>query len=210
MLSSFRYFISTVGGGTVAIGLGLAMVSMIRVEFTAQDKGETYGFEINPQVTELPVIPDNRRELELKKVEVPPAPPVIEKADKVKVHEDPITDAGPVDIEITRPLLKTNDNWLSAATSEFFQPVKFPPAMPPQADKSGRCEMQFDVAPDGSTFNVTAMSCSQSIFERASIKAVQRWKYPPIQSTSQHLERNALRETIVFQLLDERGKLIPE
>ena len=210
MQSPIRFLLSTVGGGIFATGLGLAMVSMIRVEFSPQGKADKLIYEINPEIVDPPVLINTRRDPELKQVEVPPAPPEIEKADKVKVYEDPIDYIEGVDIDFPKPVLEPNDNWLSASKSEFFQPMKFPPAMPPQAAKSGRCEMQFDVAPDGSTFNVAAMSCSQSLFKRASVKAVQRWKYPPIQSTSQHLDRTGLKETIVFRLLDERGKLIPE
>ena len=210
MLSSFRYFMSTVGGGTVAVGLGLAMVSMIRVEFTAQNKGETYGFEINPQVTELPVIPDNRRELELKKVEVPPAPPVIDKANPEQVPVPPIKDPGPVDIPIGPISIDTNNFTIIAENQQESPLVRIPPVMPPRASKSGRCELQFDLSPNGTPFNIVATYCSESHFKRPSVKSVARWKYRPRIVDGQGVTRTGLRETIIFKLLDERGKLIPE
>ena len=45
MQSPIRFLLSTVGGGIFATGLGLAMVSMIRVEFSPQGKADKLIYE---------------------------------------------------------------------------------------------------------------------------------------------------------------------
>lgn len=43
----------------------------------------------------------------------------------------------------------------------------------------GQCDMIFDILPNGTTSNVRVLSCSNRGFERASIRAIERWRYNP-------------------------------
>lgn len=43
----------------------------------------------------------------------------------------------------------------------------------------GQCDMIFDILPNGTTTNVRVLSCSNRGFERASIRAIERWRYNP-------------------------------
>jgi len=82
--------------------------------------------------------------------------------------------------------------------------------MPPRAEKSGHCTVRFDVSPEGSPFNVTAPYCTQSLFKRASVKSVEKWKYNPKIVDGRSVARSGVESKITFRLSDERGKLIPE
>jgi protein TonB len=44
---------------------------------------------------------------------------------------------------------------------------------------SGHCILRFDVGPNGETANVRIVECSNSGFERASVRAVSQWRYRP-------------------------------
>ena len=82
--------------------------------------------------------------------------------------------------------------------------------MPPRAEKSGHCKVRFDVSPEGAPFNVQATYCTQSLFERASIKSVQKWKYNPKIVDGRAVARSGVESKITFKLTDERGRMIPE
>ena len=82
--------------------------------------------------------------------------------------------------------------------------------MPPRAERSGHCKVRFDVSPEGQPFNIVSTYCTQSLFERASIKSVQKWKYKPKTVEGRSVARSGVESKITFRLTDERGKLIPE
>ena len=88
--------------------------------------------------------------------------------------------------------------------------VRIPPIMPTRADRSGHCKVRFDVSPQGMPFNIEAISCSQTLFKRPSIRSVQNWKYDPKIVNGRTVSRSGVESKISFRLLDERGKIIPE
>ena len=88
--------------------------------------------------------------------------------------------------------------------------VRIPPIMPPRAETSGHCKVQFDVSPEGQPFNVLATYCTKSLFKRSSIKSVQKWKYNPKIVDGRGVARSGVESKITFRLTDERGKIIPE
>ena len=94
---------------------------------------------------------------------------------------------------------------------QTFSPIfRQPPVMPARAERSGHCDVIFDVNADGATYNVQVLTCSQNLFARASVKAAHKWKYRPQIIDGQAQDRRGVRTTITFSLTDERGNLIPE
>lgn len=60
--------------------------------------------------------------------------------------------------------------------------VRINPAYPSnlaQRGIEGQCDLIFDILPNGTTANVRVLSCSNRGFERASVSAIQRWRYNP-------------------------------
>ena len=60
--------------------------------------------------------------------------------------------------------------------------VRIPPVYPDTAARrglEGQCTMIFDITPQGTTANVRPLDCTSSLFERASVNAVSRWRYDP-------------------------------
>jgi protein TonB len=82
--------------------------------------------------------------------------------------------------------------------------------MPARAERSGFCRVILDVGADGTPFNVRATDCSESIFSRPTVRAVERWRYRPKVENGIEVTRQNVRNIVRFNLLDERGHLIPE
>ena len=70
--------------------------------------------------------------------------------------------------------------------------------------------MRFDVSPEGAPFNINALMCTSSVFKRASIRNVGRWKYNPKIVDGRAVSMHGVETTIRFNLTDERGRIIPE
>lgn len=204
-----RYSLSAVGGAAITVGLGLAMMHMIDAKFEAQEKLAAIQMDINPVVIEPPIIQTIERPDKFVQVETPPPPPTDRDFDRPQPDE-PIATAPTAIPTIVKPTLDPAD-FVIAVTDRDAQPIsRIEPNMPPRANKSGHCMMRFDVSTAGKPFNVMATYCSGDIFRRASIKAVQGWTYHPKIQNGQAIARKGVVTKMGFNLLDERGKPIPE
>ncbi|MEP3891159.1 MAG: energy transducer TonB [Hellea sp.] len=194
-------------GVTTVITLGMA--GMIKTEFTPQDKVENLGFEINPEVEEPPVIKRTDRVLEVKRVETPPPPPEIERTPTAQPTvsivnlDSPIPDFDMPEID--------QENFVITISDREVQPlVRISPIMPPRAERSGHCKVRFNVSAEGAPYDVTATYCTQSLFERATVKSVQRWKFNPKIVNGRPVAMTGVENRVTYRLKDERGNLIPE
>lgn len=61
--------------------------------------------------------------------------------------------------------------------------VRIPPQYPSQCQRTARAietvVVEFDVTPEGSVINVRVIDSSNSCFNRAAMRAVERWRYAP-------------------------------
>ena len=95
-------------------------------------------------------------------------------------------------------------------SERFPEPlVRMPPMFPWNANESGHCEMVFDVDSKGVTNNIQAAYCSNSIFAKSSIEAVEKWKYAPKINNGQAVNIEGIETRITFKLSDECGNTIP-
>lgn len=193
----------------VTLGLTVSMANMIATEFKAQNKLEDLDFAINVTPPDLPpVIP--RTEIEpFKVVEVPPPPPEtgIDKADAVK--EPIITLPGkPLEID---PVVTLVSGPTMTIIDRNPQPIlRHPPNMPSRADRSGHCDVKFNVSAAGTPYDIQVTSCSQSLFVRSTLKSVAKWKYRPRIQNGQAVAMQGVTNRVTYNLTDERGQLIPE
>jgi len=193
----------------VTCGIGLFMARMIATEFMPQEKVETLGFEINPEVEDI-AGPDIRDIPEpYKKVETPPPPPVLAHGKTEKVVVAPVPIEGKP-IEIDAPILIASTTIFIPADINAQPLVRIPPIMPPKASRSGHCKVRFDVSPQGQPLNIETIHCSQKIFARATIKSVQNWKFNPRMQDGLPVTMRGVKNNVRFNLTDERGNLIPE
>ncbi|MEP3891157.1 MAG: energy transducer TonB [Hellea sp.] len=202
VLGSFFAFIAT-------LVLFLLMRFLISAEFKPQEKVANASFEINPTVEDIKVIKRDTKIQKVKKVITPPPPPTIERQQAAKPKERIASLEGAIP-EFEAPKID-RQNFKIAVSDRDAQPlVRIPPIMPPRAEKSGHCRVRFDVSPEGAPFNVTATYCTQSLFERSTIKSVTKWKYNPKIVDGRSVARKGVESKISFKLTDERGRLIPE
>jgi len=204
-----RYIPSAVLAFGVTCGLGAFMAGMITAEFSPQTKTQTGVYEINPVEPDIPLSPDRKAPTLRDEVEIPPAPPVIDKGTMDKVDVPPIEIVGKVNtfdpdiILVAGPVMIPMD--------QNVQPIlRTPPQMPPRADRSGHCKVEFDVTAEGQPMNVRTSYCTQSLYSRPTIKSVQRWKFNPRIENGRPVGRKGLSNVVRFNLMDERGNLIPE
>ncbi len=204
------HYIGSSGGAVfVTTGLGLIMASMIAVEFKAQDKLENTSFEINPTGEDVKVVTRKAKIDKVKTVIPPPPPPQIDRQPAVQPTEAIASLEGA--IPIFEPPKIEGKIFNIALSDRDPQPlVRIPPIMPPRAERSGHCKVRFDVSPEGQPFNVATTYCTQGLFERVSIKSVQKWKYNPKIVDGRSVSRSGVESKITFRLTDERGKIIPE
>lgn len=204
-----RYLLGLPVSGLATGAVFGLMMALIATEWTPQDKGEVRKFDINPVVEDVKLVDRRKLDISIKSVETPPPPSPIETQSPIKPSEPIATTTGSAEgLRKPRPEILIPE-FVEADTSGG--PIhRVEPAMPPRADRSGHCMMEFDVTPQGTTMNVRALSCSQSYFEAPSVKAVQKWKYRPAVSDGAYVTRTGVRTRLTFALTDERGRIIPE
>lgn len=203
-----RYIASGPGAVAVTVGLGLLMANLIKVSFIPQEKPEDLSYEINAVPIDDPVT--ERLDPPILKEVLPPPPAP---RDEFEPTSLPVTEWVAIvgDVPDPKPI-KINNGPVSLSISDREeQPiVRIPPTMPPRAQKSGHCNMQFDVSPAGQPFNIMATYCTASLFKRASVKSVGGWKYNAKIQNGTAIVRRGLETQITFTLTDERGRKIPE
>ena len=194
-------------GVTVLIGLG--MTAMIKSEFTPQEKSKALTFDINPVPEDIAPPPDRVMPNRVERVETPPPPPRIEQVEASEPTVEIVSlDGGVPDFDM--PEIDQTDFVITVSDREVQPLVRIAPIMPPRAEKSGHCRVRFDVSAEGAPFNVQATYCTQSLFERATVKSVQRWKFNPKIVNNRPVAMRGVENKVSYRLTDERGNIIPE
>lgn len=129
-------------------------------------------------------------------------PPPLERTNNVDVEAD-----NTISDEVLWNLFSETQE----ATSLKAQPIsRVPPSMPSRATKSGHCKMSFNINSYGRTENVSALSCTQRLFQNAAVDAVKKWQYKPELLDGKAVTSSNIEMTVKFKLVDENGRLIPE
>ncbi|HFE38747.1 MAG TPA: energy transducer TonB [Gammaproteobacteria bacterium] len=209
MNSIVRWLVGIIIAAFVTFALFVMMKILITGDFKPQEKGAKTSFEINPKVEDIKIAVRETVIAKVRKVVTPPPPPQIERqqASQPSVAIASLEGAIP---DFEAPVLDKQSFKITVSDRDAQPLVRIPPIMPPRADKSGHCDVRFDVSPEGAPFNVTAPYCTQSLFKRASVKSVQKWKYNPKIVDGRAVSRSGVESRIVFRLADERGNIIPE
>jgi protein TonB len=205
----FMRWLAIIPAAIVTVVLFVLMMSLISEEFKPQDKLELAAFEINPKVEDVKILERETKITEIKKIETPPPPPQIERQ-KADRPAEPIASLEGAVPEFEAPEIDRSQFRITVSDRDAQPLVRIPPIMPPRAEKSGHCKVRFNVSPEGQPFDVVATYCTQSIFERPTIRSVQKWKYNPKIQDGLPVGRRGVESKITFRLADERGNIIPE
>lgn len=191
----------------VTVGVFWLMIINIRVgDLDLDEEATQYDIVINQEVAEVDV---RRRETtidDVESVEPPPPPPQIERQRAEQPTEGLSTIIGEIPTFDT-PSLNSDSISFSVSDRDAQPLVRIEPQYPPRAAErgiQGSCAVQFDVTPDGTPTNIIIMPgrCDSSLFERAAIRAVERWRYQPRVEDGVAVARRGVQTSFEFQLAD--------
>ena len=137
-------------------------------------------------------------------IDPPPPPPQIERQAAEQPTEGLATVMGAIP-EFDAPQLRSDSVSFSVSDRDAQPLVRIEPQYPPRAAErgiEGTCNVQFDVTPDGTPNNVRILRCDSSFFERASIRAVERWRYQPRVENGVPVARRGVQTQFVFRLAE--------
>lgn len=175
----------------VVIFLVLIMSGLIRQEATIDPPRSPLNLSITPKIEPTPpeTLPKSRPILD----ETAPQPVIPNWSKRQKV--DPVEVAPPTTIDPPRggpggpvsvkPIIRVAPPYPEACASKGVEGVVL---------------VQFDVTPEGNVANVKVISSPNACFNRAVIKAVSGWKYPPDYRDGRPVARYGVTERFNFQL----------
>lgn len=182
MASIIRLLIGVPIAGAITFLLFMLMQVLIFTDEVELDtEVEDVRIVINEEIEEIDVRQRDVTLDDVDAVEPPPPPPQIEREVADQPNEDLATQMGDLPAFETPEL--TGDNVSFDVSDRDAQPmVRIPPQYPPRAAErgvEGSCQVTFDVTPDGTPTNISILDCDSSLFERSTIRAVERWRYEP-------------------------------
>ena len=182
----------------VAIGLFYLMQALVDRDYKQEDTKARKIADI--------VVPDKVIETNLKEV----------KPEKVEDPEEPPPDLEPIDFDTdidmnvanTAPNhginLKLSTSGMSSGDGEYLPIVKVAPIYPRRAQTrgiSGYCIVEYTVTKTGSIRDPQPVDCQPSgIFERASVKAAEKFKYKPRVVDGEPIEVAGVQNKFTYEL----------
>lgn len=205
MASIIRLLVGVPIAAVITFLLFMLMQRLILTdEVELEPARDELAISISEEVEDLSV---RQREVtmdDVNEVEPPPPPPQIERQVAEAPAEDMNTIAGEIP-EFDAPDLGSGDVSFDVSDRDAQPMVRIPPQYPPRAAErgvEGNCLMQFDVTPDGTPTNIVALDCTSSLFERSSIRAVERWRYEPRIENGNAVWRRGVQTSLDYQLAD--------
>ncbi|MEE2567372.1 energy transducer TonB [Hyphobacterium marinum] len=189
---------------TFALFMLMRVLIFTDVAFDEEERPDLR-FDINPEVERLNARSRDTSIEDVNRVDPPPPPPQIERQAADLPTESLTTIVGRIP-EFEAPQLNNNNVSFNVSDRNAQPLVRIPPNYPPRAAErglEGTCTMQFDVTPDGTPTNIVATSCTSSMFERASIRAVERWRYSPKVENGVPVARRGVVTDIEFRMAPE-------
>jgi periplasmic protein TonB len=178
----------------------LILVDSVEIE----DADEQLRFDINPQVEEVNARTRDTSINDVQQVDPPPPPPQVERQAADLPSESLSTIVGNIP-EFSTPELNSGSVSFNVSDRNAQPLVRIPPQYPPRAAErgiEGYCDMRFNVSPDGTPIDVQATNCTSSLFTRAAVRSVERWRYSPRVVDGVAQTRVGVETRIEFQLAD--------
>ena len=165
--------IAVPAGIAVTLSVLLIMTSLIaRLPFDLREPPDRPTLGFLPEPPAPPVAPT---EPIVERIPPPPATPA-------KVRDDATSEATPVAVRVAalRPGLSPTPALGAPADSPLVAMLRVEPTYPPDAAArglEGHVIVEFTVLADGTTADVVVVESSNRVFERAAIKAAERFRY---------------------------------
>ena len=198
MSGIIRFLIGMALAALVVFGLFMLMIYLISGDFQPGEKSENASFEINPVIEDVETIERETKIDRVEQVQTPPPPPMIERAQADKPSERIASLEGAVP-EFEAPKIDKTSFKIAVSDRDAQPLVRIPPVPPPDAQESGHCDMTFDVSPDGQPFNINA-NCTDRVFRRSSVRAVEKWKYQPKIQDGAAVGRTGVQTRLTYRI----------
>jgi protein TonB len=199
MGSLARLFVGVPVAAVVTAVLFLFMAYMIRQQAKLQEEQEAIKIDVTAQIQET----DLSRTKQFKRpvLDTPPPPPPA-------VH-DPSNRPAIGGVRAAIPTLDVNLRLGSGFNPDRdAQPlVRIPAIYPDRCKERARdrehVQVEFDVAPDGTTTNIKVVDSTNTCLNSAAVRSVEKWKYQPKIVDGQAQWRRGVATTVTFELLPE-------
>ncbi len=189
----------------ITVFLFVLMQRLISVdEVVQEDDVEDRQFTINDEVAEVEARRRDTTIDDVQQVDPPPPPPQIERQRAEQPSEGLATVMGNIP-DFEAPQLNSDSISFSVSDRDAQPLVRIEPQYPLRAAErgiEGSCWVRFDVTPDGTPTNIDIYRCDSSFFERASTRAVERWRYNPKVEDGVPVARRGVETRFDFRLAD--------
>ncbi|HBZ49116.1 MAG TPA: energy transducer TonB [Halieaceae bacterium] len=182
----------------VAVGLFFVMQSLIDRDYEQEDVTARKIADI--------VVPNKEIEVNVKEV----------KPEKVEDPEEPPPELQPLEFDMdmdvdvvnlapsTQVSVSINSTGMSSGDGEYLPIVKVAPIYPRRAQTrgiTGYCIVEYVVTKTGSIRDPIAVDCSpQGVFESASVKAAEKFKYKPRVVDGEPIEVAGVQNKFTYEL----------
>jgi len=205
MGSFIRLVIGVPVAAIVTVFLFYVMQDLIKVDEVDQpDEIEDVTFSINDEVAEVEARVRDTTIDDVQQVDPPPPPPQIERQRAEQPSEGLATVMGAIP-DFEAPQLNSDSVSFSVSDRDAQPLVRIEPQYPLRAAErgiEGSCYVRFDVTPDGTPTNIDIYQCDSSFFERASSRAVERWRYNPKVENGVPVARRGVETRFDFRLAE--------
>ena len=196
---NIRLLIGAAVAFVVTAALFIIMPYLIETaDKTLDEKPRTKLADIQMPDTDIDVRKDSKPE----KPKVPDEPPPDMEQPEM---DDPNPDLDVVNMSPTQSLQLTNaTGGLSASDGEYLPIVKVAPIYPRRAQSrgvTGYCTVEYTVTKAGTTRDIVPVDCEPSgYFERASVKAAEKFKYKPRVVDGEPIEVPGIQNRFTYEL----------
>ena len=187
------------GAAIVTAALFLAMAYMIKQTAKLDEERDAISIDITAKLQDTDINNANK-EFKRPTLDTPPPPP--------PAVNDPSNRPALGGVAASIPQLDVNLKIGSGFNPDRdAQPlVSIPPQYPERCQtRAGSKEtvfLQFDVTPDGTTTNIQVIDSTNSCFNSAASRSVERWKYQPKIVDNEPQWRRGVQTQITFELTE--------
>ena len=196
--SIVRVIIAALVAVPVAVGLFFVMQSLIDREYEQEEVKSRKIADIVQPNEEIEV---NVKEVKPEKVEDPEEPP----PEMQPLEFDMDMDVDVVNLAPTAKVnVSINSSGMSSGDGEYLPIVKVAPIYPRRAQTrgiTGYCIVEYIVTKTGSIRDPQPVDCQpQGVFERASLKAAEKFKYKPRVVDGEPIEVAGVQNKFTYEL----------
>lgn len=203
-----RYLVTAFGGFGITLALFFTMQALISTQRRDDDKIPVTRIDFN-MTREDSNINDRQRKLPDKKEnEKPPPPPEI---DMSRMQKPKLGDLNASIMAIPTLNMTGGPDLSAPSDGEILPLVRIEPRYPPRALSrgiEGWVLLEFTVSPTGTVIDPQVVDSEpSSIFNRAAITAVSRWKYKPKVVDGVPVPREGQQVVLTFKISeDDKGR----